>query len=303
MKAIRADDKRPMGFDLYCHMLVNNIGGLDDVCESRSCKHCLMKCPDSFEAPEIENEVDKWQADRDALYLCGLLHWQEVKASYDSLEEKSLKNRALEIDKATLAVAKLIGPEVYAKVLGYITNNNSRRKMADLENDWVFHAIKWWKSHAIDQWKSAGDCAEEIAGDCLNVQADSPFFKKDLKSLAWQIGKALSRYPVVETRMFGGTKQYKMNEKNWNAVAKARGYEQCFNLIDFMPTITTIPTIPTMPTMPTISTISTTKEAQNGLENGGHGGHGGLGGDKGGKPSPPDLPWLQKKTKGALPDA
>jgi hypothetical protein len=291
-----------MGFDLYAHMLINNIGGLDDVSESRCCKHNLMKCPEDFEAPEIENELEKWQAERDALYLCGLTHWKEVKETYDALEEKCLKNRALEIDKATLSIAKIVG--CYALVLNYIIENNARRKMQDLESDWGYHALLWWKEHALEQWKSSADCAEEIASTCLESESTSPYYKKELHKLKWHLGKILGRYPIIKARMHRGTKQYFMSAEIWRQIVKARGYENAFDLTDFMPTTNTINTIPTIPTINT--TVSeegqkTLNGAQFSLESGGHGGHGGHGGQEGDKtevlkPSTPDLPWLPKKS-------
>jgi hypothetical protein len=258
MKAIRSDDKRPMGFDLYAHQVVNNIGGLDDVSESRSCKHTLMKCPETFNAPEIENEIDKWHEERDLLYTCGLLHWKEVQEAYNSLKETSLKNRALEIDKANLAIAKLAG--VYDKVLGYITANNVRRKMQDLGTNWFYQVLVWWKDHAIDKWTSAATAADGIVDVCIDLQADSPYYKKERRTLVWHIGKFLGRYPIIKSKMSRGTKQYFMTEKVWRQVVRARGFEQVFNLSDLCPPPT--PHTPQQPPTP----LTPLKKGGNGVD-------------------------------------
>ena len=259
LKAIRADDKRPMSFDLYSHMVINNIGGLDEVSESRCTKHNLLKCPEDFNPPAAQEEAPKWQKERDALYTCGLLHWKEVQAAYNTIKVP-LRNRYLERDKATLTIASMVAKDVYDKVMAYIQATNTTREKKDLENDWAYQLLKHWKELPQPCWKKPAELAEEIASVCLTSEKPTsekpnPYYKKDLKGLSWHVGKFLNKFPIIETKMASGYMTYYLTEENWLRIVKAKGLEIMFALAD-------VSTLTTLTTPTPLSTTTTPENSQ-----------------------------------------
>ncbi len=262
MKAIRADDKRPIGFDLYSPMIINNVGGLDEISESRCTKHVLMKCAKNFNPQNLENIVYEWTNERDALYTSAMLNWKEVKAVYDEIDVPELSQRALERDKATLTIAKIAG--CYDKVLSYLIKNNTARTITAVEDDWLFQIIKWWKGLSEDNELpkefSAGEIANEIWGVCLTIEPEDRNFNKEKHKLSWHIGKFLSKYPIIEARILRGEKKYKLTAETLYRVASAKNYNE---ILELNP--------PTKPSTPT--PLSTPQTEGN---NGGEGELGGL---------------------------
>ena len=231
-RAIRTDDKRPIGFDLFSHMIINNIYGLDDVSESRCSKHILERCPTKFNAIDIENAINDWQKERDLLYTNALLHWEEVKETYDNLEVPELFGRERERDSATLAIAKLVG--VYDKVKNYLILNNGKRSESDLENDFAYHLLFYIKNELEREEyveKTAKDFAEAISNECITIPHDSQFYKKEAGKLAWQIGKLFTRMEhAVPSGMTMGRKRYKVDKISLERIAWSKGYSSALGL-------------------------------------------------------------------------
>lgn len=276
LKAIRADDKRPMGFDLFAHMVLNNIGGLDEVSENRCTKHSLMKCPDDFKAENLQNEIEKWQAIRDMLYTTALFEWEKVKDCYNALQVPALSSRDLERDKATLTIANLC--DCYDLVLEYLLESNRVRKITAVEDDWFYHLLKWWNGLIVLPKKySAKDMANNIAWECLGNPED----KEKIRSLAWHIGKFLSSYPIIKTSIYEGSKVYELTQENLWRIASAKGYNEMLGVSP--PTPPTQPNQLNTPNPPNTlkKDIEKPKIGLNAdLEHSG-GGYGGYGGDRG----------------------
>ncbi len=260
LKAIRTDDKRPIGFDLYSHMVINNIGGMDEVSESRCTKHNLMKCPNNFNPKEAQDETDKWQNDRDRLWVCGLSNWKEVQENYKTIKIDKLRNRELERDKATLTIAKMVSPVIYEKVLSYLLKCNEERAKTEVEYDWFFQVVKWWKTQKCPLWIKPATIAEEIASDCIASSEEDFSYKKQLKSLAWHIGKNMKKFPIIKTRLMNGYCEYYLTEENWKRIVRAKGWEVVFELVEQSPLTT-----PT--TLTTLTTPNTPKKEDKNCEN------------------------------------
>ncbi|VVB76458.1 Uncharacterised protein [uncultured archaeon] len=259
-RAIRTDDKRPLGFDLFSHMIINNIYGLDDVSESRCSKHILEHCPNNFKAIDIENAINYWQKERDLLYTNALLHWKEVEKEYSSLDVPELVGRERERDSATLTIAKLVG--VFDKVKTYLLANNGKRSESDLETDFAFHLLYWIKKELelgkLEIKASSTELAQAIAGNVINVgDKDSKFYKDAEKTLAWKIGKFFGRMQhALKTGAKNGRVIYHIDSEALVRMARAKGYLIALDIQDdstkFSPTSPITPTIPTTPITPTL---------------------------------------------------
>lgn len=270
-RAVRSDDKIPLGFDLFSHMIINNIYGLDDVSESRCSKHILERCPVKFNAIDIENAINDWQKERDLLYTNALLHWLEVKEAYALLDIPELVGRERERDSATLAIAKLVG--AFDKVKNYLLINNSKRSESDLENDFAYHLLLYIKNELEREeyvQKNAKDFAEAIAEECITAPHDSQYYKKEAGKLAWQIGKLFTRMEhAVPSGMTMGKKRYKIDKIALKRIAWAKGYSLALGLDKpelSPPNPTNTTNYTTQPNLPNLT-----------KKTGGEGGQGGLG--------------------------
>lgn len=281
-KAIRTDDKRPMGFDLFSHMVINNIGGLDEVSESRCSKHTLEKCPNEFKAIDIENTLKLWQKERDLLYTNALLHWEEVEDAYNKLDVPELVARERERDAGTLAIAKLVG--VFEIVKRYLLENNSRRNDTDsIENDFTFKLLSYLKeqisvkSNGVQkdaklEMKSQ-ELAEAISEDCITADKGNPsLYKKERTKLATEIGKFLSRMPsAIPKKIRDGYCIYIITYEGVKRLAHSKGLTKALNLdepvLPIQDTYATLPTEPTEPTEDTLPTESELKKENKIIEN------------------------------------
>lgn len=285
MKAIRTDDKRPLGFDLYSAMVINNIFGLDEVSESRCSKHILEKAPDNFSPKDVENEIIKWQKERDLLYTNALLHWREVEEVYNKIEVPEFKGRERERDIATLTIAKIVG--VFEKVKAYLLDNNKVRIESDVQNDTIYHLLVWWKQklQTADELTikySAKEIAHGIADNCISTDSSSPYYQKEERKLAWHIGKFLSRHShAVKTTVSGGTTRYLLDYEGLTRVAWSKNYSTILGLENKVAELNT-PSPPNQPNQPNILNTPKIEEKQAKVElvYNTSGGHGVLGGDK-----------------------
>jgi len=254
-RAVRCDDARPIGFDLFSHMIINNIYGLDDVSESRCSKHILERCPVKFDAIDIENAINDWQEERDLLYTNALLHWKEVKEVYENLDVPEFVGRERERDSATLSIAKIVG--VYNKVKNYLLINNEKRSESDLENDFAYHLLLYIKNELEREEyveKTAKDFAEAISEECITTSPDSQYYKKEAGKLAWQIGKLFSRMEnAIPSGMTMGRKRYRIDKIALKRIAWSKGYSLALGLDKpelSTPNTTNLPNLTNQPNSP-----------------------------------------------------
>ena len=148
-KAIRSDGGkrfRPQGYDAFSHLVFNNTTGLvDEITKERVVTYRMLKHPD---APKLEIDFrdPQFKSLRDDLYICLLQYWKDVKQAYDSLKVDGLRGRELEIFKPQLAIAKVIGEDVYKKILSFAVEYVEQSKQKDsvvpieLNEAVLFHA-------------------------------------------------------------------------------------------------------------------------------------------------------------------
>jgi len=290
MRAIRCDDKRPIGFDIFSHMLINNCGGLDDISESRCSVHTFMKKPNNVELESLNKLKIDWQLLRNKLYYMGLSRWQEVQAVYSTLAVEQLHNRELENDLPVLAIAKLVGDDVFESVLDYVIKRNRERAQKSNEDDFRVAVLGFLKIKLAEQKRvriRSREIAEALLEEQKGIGADDKNYGRELRAFSKLIGEFLSKQsPYIMRKMIHGAWNYELEHNGWTSVVQTKGWLNLFDLTDAPTTQPNPPNQPTQPNQPNQPTqtnlIQLEEKKESSTEEGGLGVLGGLTGVGGG---------------------
>jgi hypothetical protein len=210
-KAVRSEGKtfRPTGFDVFSDMIVNSILPLDEIAENRShITRCLRTDDPNYSRLEESNPI--WQETRDMLHVCALQNWKEVKKVYEKLKaENDLFAREFERVSDTLTIAKCISESLYKEMLEYYKEEEERRKIRDLREEWLYVALEY----VIEQLKekkeielSVKDIAEQTALKIFDENAKD--FAKQVHSYKIYLGKTFRANPLFKARIKDGYSHY-----------------------------------------------------------------------------------------------
>ncbi|MDO8625307.1 MAG: hypothetical protein Q7R47_04450 [Candidatus Diapherotrites archaeon] len=299
-----------MGFDLYAHMALNNVGGLDEISEQRCIKHVLVKKTEGVLLQGVENKLSDWQGLRDSLYLLGLCRWQEVRDKLETLEVPELDNRQREIVKPLLTIAALVGDECLTRVRSYLLRTMQDRKKVEKDGTNEYAVLRWWYNkvmgftNATDSIEvRAADVVSEIASDALPVHDNHPNYKAESIRLSKWIGSFFAKYPIIPRKTKRGYVYYTLTHPILERILIAREMDELLDIKDLPqfnrlklpekvpPTPPTPPTPPhpPVPPQPTQDTFSDDQKfkmgliADSGTFQGGTGGTGGTFSVKGGR--------------------
>jgi CRISPR/Cas system-associated endoribonuclease Cas2 len=210
-KAVRSEGKtfRPTGFDVFSDMIVNSILPLDEIAENRShITRCLRTDDPNYSRLEENNPI--WQETRDMLHVCALQNWKEVKKVYEKLKaESDLFAREFERVSDTLTIAKCISESLYKEMLEYYKEEEERRKIRDLREEWLYVALEY----VIEQLKEkkeielpVKDIAEQTALQIFDENAKD--FAKQVHSYKIYLGKTFRANPLFKARIKEGYSYY-----------------------------------------------------------------------------------------------
>jgi hypothetical protein len=116
-KTSKAGDFIPEVYNIYSPKMMANIGGLDDVLESRSIYVNIKRAMTRKGETEINPEDEAIIKARDLGYIFAFNYWKDILKIYKEMEnETKLKNRDFEIWKPMFAIAKIFGDEVYNEI-------------------------------------------------------------------------------------------------------------------------------------------------------------------------------------------
>lgn len=121
----------------YSPKMIGSINGLYGATESRSIIHITRRAPDNDKRgeKEIERHDKRWTELRDELYLFMFQHYHAVKQEYNRLLHEnptSLKKREFQLWRPILAVAKVIGQEVYDEVMAFAEKQASLKLFEEI---------------------------------------------------------------------------------------------------------------------------------------------------------------------------
>ena len=231
-KNIKADGKgfeknKPIAFNGYSPLVINNIIGLPEVTESRCNKIQMLKTNiKSLVDIKINEDDSFWKELKDELHILTLQNWKKVKNTYDKLEVPELSARDLEKAEAVLTIAKVIGDDVYKSVLNFLISNSEQQGIKDLQDNWEFMLFEFLhnvlKSGETKKIKIA-----EIT-QCIGqkvVQSDRTS-KSDKLKFSHYCGKILSGVVLFKKRIIGGWVYYEISRKDLDKILKIKGYDK-----------------------------------------------------------------------------
>jgi len=197
---------RPQGYDAYSHFVFNNTIGISDaITKERVVTYKLLKHKDA-PTTELNYKDQKFAPIRDDLYICLLQYWKEIKDTYDNLKVPELKVRDLEIFKPQLAIAKVLGDDIYQSVLSFAKEYVETERLKDLSDDWeylLFEEItdKIHSEKVIEPDKEIPISPNDIA-DLIAQKLYSELNQKDrdvkIHQLRTFIGGKLSGYTIFK---------------------------------------------------------------------------------------------------------
>ncbi len=215
-KAVRSEGKsfRPTGFNIFSGMIVNSITNMDDVSENRSNITRTLKT-ENPEFTKLDENNPIWSEIRDKLHVCALQNYLEVKKTYDELKEDRLVSRELERVTPNLTIAKLIDKKLYKEMIDFYVEDNKRRKIKDLKDDWVYLAVeniieKLGKDNEIEL--RVKEITDELAPVLFNEK--DPYFDKKKHGLAIVIGSAFKNCVLFPVKISRGYPVYAFTRKN-----------------------------------------------------------------------------------------
>jgi hypothetical protein len=194
-KAMRADggkNFRPQGYNAYSHLVFNNTDGLghDEITKERVITLRLLKHRSAKDIT-VNYKNKKYDKLRDDLYICLLQYWKEIKDSYDTLKVEELTARELEIFKPHLAIAKVIGEDVYQQILSFALWYLEQESIKELSDDWEFllYEYLWKNTYELDENddKKTKDFSVKEIADSISKNQFIDFPREDLEKKKHQL--------------------------------------------------------------------------------------------------------------------
>lgn len=253
-KSVRTEGeskRKPMGFDLFTSILLNNILGLDDTSEDRARKLPIIKSKDPIVNRKMNEKDSEWQEIRDECYVCGLQNWELVYKTYRKMKEQRLIGRELEIIEDILTLAKLISKKLYEEILGLYQEQLEQNKIKELSDDWIYLGTesileKLKSERCLEKWINVADIVEDVSTALWNPDIRDLNQKK--RSLAIFLGKVFKNIPLFKGRTVNGRVQYLFKKDNVLRFCDLKDYR---NLIESYSTYSTLSTYSTNPTKST----------------------------------------------------
>lgn len=127
-------------YHTYSPKMIASINGLYGATESRAIVHVTVRAPDddSRGEREIESHDPRWKEIRDKLFLFMFQEWKTVKENYARMLRENptkLKKRDFQLWRPILAVAQVIGQDVYDETLECAERVSRQRKYEQFSED------------------------------------------------------------------------------------------------------------------------------------------------------------------------
>jgi len=255
-KAIRSDSNkanRPVGYNNYAHVVLNNTLGLDEITEDRCNKILLLRTNDKkLTSKKLNPKSIDWQILRDKIHICTLLNWKQVKKSYQSLDYDVLSDRDLERVEGILSIANCIDAnciddKLFERVLILILELNEQQNLKEIKDNWdfilfehLYHTIK------EDLKIKLKDIANVLAPTLFNPESND--YERKKKAFNVKAGKILNSISLFKRSVSMGYVHYDIKRKSLLKYIELKGYDKYIEGYSTNSTTSTIPTTPTTST-------------------------------------------------------
>ena len=258
VKSVRTEGdriKRPVGFDLYTSVILNNILGLDDVSEDRSNIIPLLRSKDrKIINKHLKPDNPEWNEIRDDSFLCTLQNWKAIQETYEKLKENKLIGRELEIVEPILTLAKTIDKKLFKELLEFELEKIEQKKVKELGEDWLYNSLKsilekLKNDGSLENWVFVKDVVDEVAPLLFDVDKQNYLRKKH--SLSIYLGKIFKATPLFKGRQVQGHSQYLFKRDDVIKFCDLKDFDDLVKTYSTYSTLSTYSTNSTNPTNPT----------------------------------------------------
>jgi len=234
-KNIKADGtgkqkNKPIAFNGYSPLVINNILGLPEVTESRCNKIQMLKTNKKLVVDKKINEKDPfWSTLKDDLHILALQRWKEIRKVYQKLEVPELSARDLERVEGILTIAKMIGEDVYEKILNWVLENNEQQSIQDIHDNWEFIIFEHLNNliKQGEQRVKIKSITEAVASKIVKSETSA---KKDKDGFSRYAGKILNGVVLFKRIIIHGWVHYVISREDLDKVLKIKGFDKYLTL-------------------------------------------------------------------------
>jgi len=231
-RKVNADGKnhKPIAYNGYSPLVINNIIGLPEVTESRCNKIQMLKTDKKFIVDKKINEKDPfWNKTKDELHILILQNWKEVQKVYENLEVQELSARDLERVEAVLTIAKIMGEETFQEVLSLILQINEQQSIRELTDNWEFMIFEFLNESLKEQDSfkiKVNEITESLQARIIQSERTA---KSDKLKFSHYVGKILKGVSIFKKSVSGGYVFYEVNRENLNKIISIKGFKSYLN--------------------------------------------------------------------------
>lgn len=228
-KNIKSDGKnhRPIAYNGYSPLVINNIVGLPEVTESRCNTINMLK---TLNKKIVDKKIDEkdifWETTKDQLHILILQNWKKVEKEYENLEVPELNSRDLERTEAVLSVAKCISKEVYQDVLEFILETNEQQSIKELSDNWEFLIFDLLNGVLKDKTEVRIMVKEITESLAVKIVKSDKTAKSDKLKFSHYVGKVLKSVPIFKKKVIDGWVNYLIKRDDLDKMLKIKGFDK-----------------------------------------------------------------------------
>jgi hypothetical protein len=193
---------RTRKFMAYSSMAINNSYGLDENTIDKTFEIPMLKSVNSaIKRAKPISKAENWEEIRNDLRYFVLDNWQEIQSKYAEITA-SFSGREFDVVEGVLAIAKLIGSEVYQELEKYVEEKIAE-EMVDIENNPSFMIFsKIWgvflKNPLLQETNVFfGEIADELfSAFHPYLREESKDYENKKKGFSKYIGKIIKSVPM-----------------------------------------------------------------------------------------------------------
>jgi len=232
-KNIKADGvkHRPIAYNGYSPLLINNIVGLPEVTESRCNRIQLLKTSKKEVVDKKINDNDPfWSETKDNLHILALQQWRKIKEVYETLEVLELSARDLERAEAILTIAKSIGEDIYKEILEFILETNEQQSIRELTDNWEFIIYEFLNEVSKDKIEVQLKVKEITESLKERIIQSDKTAKSDKLKFSHYTGKILRSVPTFKKKIIDGWVHYQIKRADLDKMLVIKGFDKYLKL-------------------------------------------------------------------------
>jgi len=135
VKRYDVDLKANLNFDVYCPKIICNITGLNPTTMSRCIVVELVRTITKKGKLKPRIKDQEWQLLRNMSYCFVMENWEEIKKTYENYDYSQINNRAEDLWRPILSIAKVFGDDKETNLKNYCERITKKLQEDEIEDD------------------------------------------------------------------------------------------------------------------------------------------------------------------------